>query len=312
MAVESRNGVRQALQALAASKTQAAEARKEAHHRQAALSDAAANRSRRAHPAELRTARWFTLVFFVVTILVAPQMTVHAQQSVGSAERALFDAANRERVAQGLQPLHWDDALANAAREHAIRMAQRNTLSHQFPGEMALQDRARQAGARYTVIAENVAEGPSAETIHSSWMHSPHHRANLLDPDLTAIGISVILSTDNSGRGMLFAVQDFSQSVANLNVQQQERQVSAQLAARGLHVTSGAEAARKTCVMDRNAWAGPTPSLMMKYEASDLRELPAQLDQKIQSGKYRAAAVGACQPPSSGSFTHFRVAVLLY
>ena len=64
--------------------------------------------------------------------------------------------------------------------------------------------------------------------------------------------------------------------------------------------------------MDHNAWAGPTPSLMVKYEASDLSQLPAQLDQKIQSGKYRAAAVGACQPPSSSSFTHFRVAVLLY
>jgi hypothetical protein len=134
----------------------------------------------------------------------------------------------------------------------------------------------------------------------------------LLDPDLTAIGISVVLSTDgNSGRGMLFAVQDFSQSVANLNVQQQERQVSTLLAARGLQVSSGAEAARKTCAMERNAWAGPTPSLMMKYEASDLSQLPVQLDQKIQSGKYRAAAVGACQQ-NSGSFTHFRIAVLLY
>jgi uncharacterized protein YkwD len=259
-----------------------------------------------------RAARWFALALFVVTILVGPQVTVHAQQSVNSAERALFDAANRERIVQGLQPLRWDAALANAAREHAMRMAQRNELSHQFSGELPLQDRARLAGARYTVIAENVAEGPSADQIHSSWMHSSHHRANLLDPDMTAIGISVLLAADRHGRGMLFAVQDFSQSVANLNVQQQERQVSAQLAARGLHVTSGADAARKTCAMDRNNWAGPTPSLMLKYEASDLSQLPAQLEQKLQSGKYRAAAVGACQQQNSSSFTHFRVAVLLY
>ena len=77
------------------------------------------------------------------------------------------------------------------------------------------------------MIAENVAEGPSAEFIHTSWMNSPHHRANLLDPDLTAIGISVVLSADHNGRGMLFAVQDFSQSVARLNVQQQGRRKSA-------------------------------------------------------------------------------------
>src|SRR5205814_7756886 len=112
-----------------------------------------------------------------VAILIAPQVTVHAQQAVGSAERALFDAANRDRAAHALQPLRWDDALANAAREHAIRMAQRNALSHQFSAELALQDRARQAGARYTVIAENVAEGLSAGTVHSSGMHPPHHSA---------------------------------------------------------------------------------------------------------------------------------------
>jgi uncharacterized protein YkwD len=267
-----------------------------------------------ANQTDRRAARWFTLALFVIAILVGPQVTVHAQQSVSSAERALFEAANRERVAQGLQPLRWDEALANAAREHAMRMAQRNALSHQFPGEMPLQDRARLAGARYTVIAENVAEGPAADTIHSSWMHSPPHRANLLDPELTAIGISVVLSPDgHSGRGgMLFAVQDFSQSVANLNFSQQEQQVSALLAARGLQVTSGADDARKTCAMDRNIWTGPRPSLMMKYEVSDLRQLPAQLEQKIQTEKYRAAAVGACQRGGSSTFTHFRIAVLLY
>ena len=220
-------------------------------------------------------------------------------QQANAAERALFDAANRERVAQGLQPLRWDDSLAAAARNHAALMAQSNTLSHQLSGELPLQDRAKLAGARYTVIAENVAEGPTAETIHTSWMNSPHHRANILDPDLNAIGIAVaITAVAARSPGMLFAVQDFSQSVANLNVQQQERQVSAQLAARGLQVTSGAADARKTCALDRNAWTGPTPSLMMKYEGSDLSQLPAQLTEKIQSGKYRSAAVGACQPPT--------------
>src|SRR5438045_4118668 len=143
MTAESRNGVRQALQALAASKTEAAEARKEAQQKQAALTHPAVNRTRRAHPAELCVARWFTFFLFIVAILIAPQVTVHAQQAVGSAERALFDAANRDRAAHALQPLRWDDALANAAREHAIRMAQRNALSHQFSAELALQDRAR-------------------------------------------------------------------------------------------------------------------------------------------------------------------------
>src|SRR6266849_2979827 len=64
--------------------------------------------------------------------------TVRAQQKPTGAEQALFDSANRERIAQGLSPLKWDNTLALAARKHALLMAQKNYLSHQFPGEPAL------------------------------------------------------------------------------------------------------------------------------------------------------------------------------
>jgi uncharacterized protein YkwD len=319
-------------------------------------------------------ARLFTIALLVAVVLSANLIVVYAAPQ-SAAERALFDAANRERASQGLAQLRWDNALANAARDHAQLMAERNTLSHQFPGEPALQDRARVAGARFTEIAENVAEGPSADVIHASWMHSPPHRANLLDPELTAIGIAVVgtASRDGAGRGgvgMLFAVQDFSQSVASLSLVEQEKQVAAALAARGLQVASlgpgafsganvnrsngggdsmqtvasrsnvtansgseyasgeptpnasgsnrnGASAigttedARKTCEMDRG-WSGNRPSLVIRYETGDLTRLPGDLEQKIQSGRYRVAAVGACDAGNSQGFTRFRVAVLLY
>jgi uncharacterized protein YkwD len=329
-----------------------------------------------AQTVDVCAARLFTIVLLVAVVLSANLLVVHAQAKTSNAERALFDAANRERAAQGLAQLRWDDALANAARQHVLLMAERNTLSHQFPGEAALQDRARLSGARFTEIAENVAEGPSAEVIHSSWMHSPPHRANLLDPELTAVGIAVVggASRDGAGRGgvgMLFAVEDFSQSVASLNIVEQERQVGAELAARGLQVVnfgggafnrsnvdgsnvngsnsggsnsmqtvanrssvsangSGAPAsnsngsmesgagaigttedARKTCEADRG-WSGNRPSLVIRYETGDLSRLPGDLEQKIQSGRYRAAAVGACAAGSARGFTRFRVAVLLY
>jgi uncharacterized protein YkwD len=259
-------------------------------------------------------------LFVLASLPFAPR-AAHAAPQVTSAERALFDAANRERAAQGLPALRWDDALAAAARQHAALMAQRNTLSHQLRGEPPVEERARQAGARYSVIAENVAEGPSPEAIHSSWMHSPPHRANLLDRDLTAVGIAVAVVADRrTGGTMLFAVQDFSQSVANLSFEEQERQVSALLAARGLQVFNGTgqgtnvagatEDARKTCGKDRG-WAGSRPGLVVRYEVPDLSRLPNDLEQKIQSGRYRAAAVGACDSGTRG-FTRFRIAVLLF
>src|ERR1039458_8533843 len=46
-----------------------------------------------------------------------------AQGQRESAEQILFDAANRDRAAQRLRPLRWDNSLANGARQHAQRMA---------------------------------------------------------------------------------------------------------------------------------------------------------------------------------------------
>ena len=122
------------------------------------------------------------------------------------AEQTLFDSANRERTARGLQPFKWNVSLAAAARTHAQKMAQAGTISHQFPAEMDLGSRIRMVGLHFTEVAENVAQGPSAAAIHSEWMNSPSHRDNLLDHDLDSIGIAVVERI-----GQLFAVQDFSE-----------------------------------------------------------------------------------------------------
>src|ERR1700688_3482236 len=141
---------------------------------------------------------------------------VRAQEN-GSAQ-ILFESANHERAAQGLAPLKWSATLAAAARQHALRMAAQNTLSHQLPGEPGMVDRASQAGARFSSLAENVAEGPNAEGIHEQWMNSPPHRANLLDPQLDSVGIAVV-----ENNGTLFAVEDFSLATGSLSVTEQEK-----------------------------------------------------------------------------------------
>jgi uncharacterized protein YkwD len=297
--------------------------------------------------------RLVTIAFLVAVLFSSPRVTVNAVPQTFNAERALLEDANRERVAQGLAPLRWNANLAAAAHAHALQMVQHNTLSHQFAGEAPLQDRARSAGARFTEVAENVAEGPSAEMIHASWMHSPPHRANLLDPELTDIGIAVAVGAPGPGSGrapMLFAVQDFSQAVPELSLNEQEQQVASALAAHGLRVTNlvsnpgsapavkrsskhsatlryvaatssdipgtiaigGVEDARKTCGMD-HGWAGPRPGMIARYESGNLSRLPENLEQKISGGRFRTASVGACDPTSgSQGFARFRVAILLY
>ena len=231
-----------------------------------------------------------------------------AAQKPSADERFFFDSANRERIAQQLPPLKWDNALAEAALQHALRMAKEANLSHQLPGELPLDQRAGQAGARFSQVGENIAMGRQAPAIHTGWMHSPGHRANILDVHFTALGIGVVEDDD----GELYAVEDFSVAIASLAVEAQEEKVTALLASKGLRVTSERENARKLCTEDL-APAGHRPVLILRYETPDISELPEPLEQKIRDGKYRDAAVGACQPKESATkIARFRITVLLF
>lgn len=129
---------------------------------------------------------------------------IWAQSPGSNIERALFEAANKERRDQRLPALKWNDALAGAARRHAEEMAQQHTLSHQLPGEPSLAARVAHAGLQHSWLSENIAEGTSASDIHDQFMKSTNHRANILDPDMDTAGIGV----SKSG-GKWYAVEDF-------------------------------------------------------------------------------------------------------
>lgn len=250
-----------------------------------------------------RVAR-IALLFMAISLLTPAAVFARPPQST-SPEGQLFNSANRERAAQGLSILQWDDALATAARDHASQMALHNLMSHQLPGEPELIARANAAGVRFSVIAENVAIGPDASTIHSAWMRSPGHRANILRPELNALGIAVV-----QGREGLFAVQDFAQTSRNLDLNQQEQRMVSLLAARGLQASASPEA-QQFCNAQRG-YMGNHSATVLRFETTDLSTLPASLEQKIQNRSFRSATVAACPPASSSGFSRFRLAVLLF
>jgi uncharacterized protein YkwD len=129
-----------------------------------------------------------------------------AQSQEPLAEKELLAAVNHERRNYGLAPLRWDESLAAAARHHAVVMAKHDSVEHVFEGEPNLSARARQAGAHFTWLSENVAQGPTAEFIQSQFIRSSSHRANILDRDMNSIGVAVI-----ERNHQLFAVEDFAQ-----------------------------------------------------------------------------------------------------
>ncbi len=86
-------------------------------------------------------------------------------------------------------------------------MLREPNLSHQYPGEPDLMTRAAHAGAHFRAIAENIALGPTPDSLENQWMHSTPHRTNILDPKMNALGVAVLRRGPN-----LYAVEDFAQT----------------------------------------------------------------------------------------------------
>src|SRR5208283_6054918 len=106
----------------------------------------------------------------------------------------LVTLANQARAAAGIRPLQWDPALAQAARQHCLRMAAEGPIGHRYGGEADVSERGGQAGAHFSLIEENVAFAPTPEEVHWGWMNSPHHRENILNPAVDHVGIALVAS----------------------------------------------------------------------------------------------------------------------
>jgi hypothetical protein len=227
---------------------------------------------------------------------------------VSVAEQYLFRAANSERVQRGLPALQWSDNLYRAADYHAVQMANRESISHQYPGEPDVSARALKAGAHFSVISENVAMASTAVLIHTLWMNSPHHRDNLLDPQVDTVAVRVIRRN-----GELYAVEDFDRTVVDLSLHDQEQRVAALLqSAAALSVLPSSDDARRTCSMESGYAGFRKPWFVMRFTASSLDSLPQSLLDKLATGRYRTASVGACPAVGTQNFTAYNIAVLLY
>lgn len=217
--------------------------------------------------------------------------------------------ANQARAQAGAGPLKWDPALALAARQHCLRMATEGPISHQYAGEPDVSVRAAQTGAHFSLIEENVAIAPTPAAIHDGWMHSPGHRYNLLNPKVDHVGVAVV-----AGRNGLYAVADYERDVPLLSQFQIEAQVAGLL--HGVSILPDATLARTACAakgtMPRPA-SGPRPHFVMFWEGAQLTQLPKNLADALATGQYRQASVGNCSAQGQeGSFTSYRIAVLLY
>ncbi len=247
-------------------------------------------------------------LFLIAALITSGTVRSQSIASISVAEQYLFSAANAERNHHGLAALRWDDALYRAADAHAQEMAARRSISHQYAGEAELSARARGVGARFSKISENVAESPDAVTMQDAWMHSPGHRANLLDAEADSVGIRVIRRN-----GELYAVEDFDRSVAMLTLDEQETIVVGALRAEStIQVLASTQDSRNTCGMETGYAGEIQPGFVIRYTSADLYKIPQQLRDKVQSGRFRRAKVGACTLAGEHNFTTYSIAIMLF
>ncbi len=123
------------------------------------------------------------------------------------AETDLLAEINRAREHAHLRPVILLGALSQVARAHSMDMAAQHYVAHDAPDGSTPGDRLRRAGIRTDLVLENVAEGYSAEEIHTGLMGSPGHRANILNAAATHVGVGAAVE-DGPNRALL-VTEDF-------------------------------------------------------------------------------------------------------
>jgi uncharacterized protein YkwD len=128
-----------------------------------------------------------------------------------SAEAHLLGAVNATRAAHGLRPVALDPTLARAARAHSTEMLQTGAFSHgDFRGRML------QFHVHGSFTGENLAWGSGSyartATVIAEWLRSPAHRANLLRPGFTRIGIGAARGSFLGNGGATVLTADFAGS----------------------------------------------------------------------------------------------------
>lgn len=120
---------------------------------------------------------------------------------------AMLDAINRERTKREIAPLKPSNDLDQVAEFYACRLIEGAFFSHRDPFEGSTLDvRAANFGYAFWKIGENLAAGqPTVEAAMAELMASPRHRANILDPAYTEIGIAVKVGGDLG----IYWVQEF-------------------------------------------------------------------------------------------------------
>jgi uncharacterized protein YkwD len=116
---------------------------------------------------------------------------------------------NNTRNSCGLQPLSLNPSLNRIAKSRCDDMIARDYFSHVSPEGKDIKSFVDESGIMYKITGENLqyCSPPSIagpELFFNSWMESETHRANILDPGYTQIGIALSFNADKAIAALVF------------------------------------------------------------------------------------------------------------
>lgn len=166
-----------------------------------------------------------TVLALLISLLQAFGTPPTAEASIDSAKEADFIAlVNVERAAQGLPSLTPRADIRTVARDHSVRMARESRLYHNPSFSTQI--------TNWKTVAENVGRGPSVQSIHGAFMNSPGHRANIMHPDLTEIGIGVEVRN-----GQVWVTQNFRRPQGTITLESTSTTQFGDVSSTSVHVT---------------------------------------------------------------------------
>lgn len=119
---------------------------------------------------------------------------------------------NIERANVGVAPLVLDEALCNAANMRAIEMDCTGVFGHKRPNDHSCFEVYDICNVEWrNACGENIAAGQATpEDVMKSWLSSAGHKANILSPEYTKMGLGYSNSGCGAGRYSHYWAQEFA------------------------------------------------------------------------------------------------------
>ena len=126
----------------------------------------------------------FFLIVFCFVGCGQPQKVKHFYSTT-----KLLELHNKQRTIKSLEKFELNDYLCEYAQKHSDWMAKHNNLQH---------SKIQNLMNKFSYVGENIAwNQKTEEEVVDGWMHSPGHKANILNRNFNKIGFGLSYNSKN-------------------------------------------------------------------------------------------------------------------